>query len=259
MLAVGRLSALFLFFLAALLTGATARSPFSQARSGLLSSKSEEFRTNGERLAAGLTPLKPRQFFTPSRVARTIASPLPAVNGRILVRKAGSGTVLGYVSSSVDTSGRYNINSGSNSASHLKVRVAPTSTSTSSELAVALVPASGAYPQLGFAGSNVRLQGSTYNLLTATKETNPGSAPSIVGNSIGGNSFAYSESSIWTYNSNTKTLSATWVNPAPSRNTVATEFYASAPGPNSRPGILQLRSGSNAPTGYQKVTFHIEV
>lgn len=74
MMTFGRLGAFFFFFLSIHLAGVAARPSSNQARSGLLSSQDSELRTNAKRLAAGLTPLKPRQFYKPSRVGMSTYS-----------------------------------------------------------------------------------------------------------------------------------------------------------------------------------------
>ncbi|KIM38882.1 hypothetical protein M413DRAFT_447569 [Hebeloma cylindrosporum] len=151
--------------------------------------------TNAARLRAGLTPLKPRSVVTPTRVtARNPGTSALPVNGEIKVKTA-NGDLVGYVSRSLGAHG-YGIASGR--SDRMSISFKPKS--------LFKIDISGSpYPYLGFNGGDL---GGNKNLLTASNPTGRNSVPLNVGNSLGGKS----ETTIWSYDSGTKSLIAQWIN-----------------------------------------------
>ncbi|KAF5309985.1 hypothetical protein D9619_010243 [Psilocybe cf. subviscida] len=212
--------------------------------------------TNAKRMAAGLSPLKPRTLFQPSKVVArgpgAPGAPVPApspilVTGRLKVNKRESdgsaGMFLGYLAKSFDSSG----NDGGSLAvdgtfiSTLHATVSFVySASSGSSLNVALSGVATSYPYLGFAfdgSASPKLTTGNYNLLVATNPTSPGAAASAVGNSLTKQTGPptrrvpanpNSESAIWSYNPASGRLTASWNNPGGETLTTTKIFYDTA-------------------------------
>ncbi|KAF8154445.1 hypothetical protein B0H34DRAFT_523494 [Crassisporium funariophilum] len=163
--------------------------------------------TNAARMAAGLTPLKPRNMYHPTRIgARTPqTSIIPPITSRVEIRTT-SGGFLGYIDSIPNIFGFGRTGSTSNA---MTITFTPTMGAGAAPFNI-LINNPGTHPYLGFAGDTLTNQ--PPHVMVRTNPTSPGSVPSVVGNSRQANQ-PKSESAIWSYNPSNQRLTPQWINP----------------------------------------------
>ncbi|KAF8154425.1 hypothetical protein B0H34DRAFT_522786 [Crassisporium funariophilum] len=206
-----------------------------------------ELRTNAARMAAGLGPFKPKNFRDATRVEARVAatSPLPVLTGRIRVIRDGDN--FGWIDKNYGTgssTGMFTVTGASGSGNHLSISFSPSATPFFIN-----VISPGTFPQLGYAGNNLFVTGSagSYNFMTRTNPTAPGSGPSPVGNGMSSQGYPNSESSIWTYDSSNGRLGVKWVN---SDGSIITPNFYYIP---SLDTVVISAKTSGLPSGYDQV------
>uniref|UniRef100_A0A8H7Y8U2 Uncharacterized protein n=1 Tax=Psilocybe cubensis TaxID=181762 RepID=A0A8H7Y8U2_PSICU len=241
MLAFTRLNTLFFFVFGILLVGSSAHTT-SPRHNGL---NALDLQTNAARMEAGLPPLRPRNLFNPSRVARSPPKPSgfpnEVCNKRIKVLNTYGG-VVGYIAKT-QSNGAFKVDKSGWSGNHLQIKYTPSSNPFN-----VLIESfgSGSKPTLGFGGKNSNLNTSNnYNVLTGTNSLASGSTPVNNANSLSSSyGRSYAESAVWSVSGNR--LTAIWVNPG--RLTVSTDFYVT-----SSNELIQVATGISPPGGSSKV------
>ncbi|KAF8154443.1 hypothetical protein B0H34DRAFT_716503 [Crassisporium funariophilum] len=173
--------------------------------------------TNAARMAAGLTPLKPRNTYNPTRIgARTPqTSIIPPITSKLELRST-SGAFMGYISSISP----YVFGRTTNLANAISITFTPTMAAPFN----VLINNPGTYPYLGFAGEN--LTNPSILWMARTNPTSPGSGPSTVGNSRQIDQ-PKSASAIWSYTPGNQRLTPQWKNPDGGSPTTYIWYYPS--------------------------------
>ncbi|KAI0668218.1 hypothetical protein C8Q78DRAFT_1081603 [Trametes maxima] len=203
--------------------------PSLKAPARVKSVRSDEQWTNAQRLAAGLPPRAPRKYYKratstlanplgPAPVKRSAPSPSPSpyyarpqvetsYSGRLAARLAGTDTPAGYVRAS--PSG-VSLGGVADSASVAFTTFGPRALFDISHIDVALASDPEAFqrsqetPFIGASGTAALGTGSASAApLNRVQQTAPHARPAAAGG----------ESTIWTYDAATRSLTAHWVNP----------------------------------------------
>ncbi|PPQ68895.1 LOW QUALITY PROTEIN: hypothetical protein CVT25_009018 [Psilocybe cyanescens] len=130
------------------------------------------------------------------RIARTPTTSALPTGGNIKVVRKSNGVTVGYVSKNTGLTGFGVTDTPSDRLSVTFTPISPFNIAITGNK----------YPFLGFAGGNLGTTDS--HSLVATNPTAPGASPQNVGNTV----FGTSESSIWSYDSTTRALTAQWIN-----------------------------------------------
>ncbi|PPQ92490.1 hypothetical protein CVT25_010435 [Psilocybe cyanescens] len=270
MLAFTRLHTLFFFVFGILLVGSSAHK-VSPRHNAL---EARELQTNAARMEAGLPPLRPRQLFSPTRVARSpkpsgmpkyvqsspnlwaysiliaFSEPYSEVCDKRIKVSTGTGSssrLVGFIAKT-QTNGAFKVDRSGRSSSHLQVKFTP----TSSPFNILIESSgSGSRPNLGFGGKNSNLNvAGAYNILTGTNSLASGSVPVNNANSLSSSyGRSYAESAVWWYSGSS--LTASWVNPG--KLTVSTEFYIT-----QDDELIQIATGISAPSRSTRVYLSAE-
>ncbi|PPQ66515.1 hypothetical protein CVT24_007064 [Panaeolus cyanescens] len=244
------ISAILFFLLSFQIFGTSARPSFSLAakRSPSASSvaASLQYRTNAERMAAGLSPRAPTRVVGSGQLVPRNPNPSPiSYSGTVKVKNASNNSNLGYIQKGLTGGGRFTISSLSSTA----VVVSLSFVSSSSPLQLSINSNTPNWPYIGGAGATLQSNNNNRVSIVGTNSVPSGSTPQNVGNSSGSNG---SESYIWKFNPNTNEITAEWVNP--NGSTPAVYIYYSSSGANSG---LHLSANSNLSGGYTRVRLYL--
>jgi hypothetical protein len=165
--------------------------------------------TNAKRMALGMPPLPPVR-----RHGRHDPAPSPvALRGRIAVDDAKTGASHGYIGEELDSTHHFGV---ADDANALLFRFSvPAGSKPSDQLDITSdATYSGSWPYMGGILSSddqdLKHGSSNFAYIQGTTRTDPDATPQSVSNSWSNSKKA--ESAIWSYNPNTKEITAEWIN-----------------------------------------------
>ncbi|PPQ81734.1 hypothetical protein CVT24_003320 [Panaeolus cyanescens] len=235
--------------------GAGARPSFSLAakRSSSASSLavSLQYRTNAERMIAGLAPRAPTRVVASDQVVRRNSpSPIPYA-GKIRVVRHSNGNFVGYFGQDLTDAGRFTITTST--ATAVAVSFGYVSASLPVQLKITavwmmLIFGTPNWPAIGAAGAT--LSNNVLASVVGSNEVPSGATPQNVGNSRGSGG---SETYIWKYNISSGEITAEWVNPNGAIVTVYPYYVAAGADAG-----LHLSTNGNYGGGYIRLRIDLE-